>query len=72
MRRLICAAVLGVVLASNTGCLIPMFSAERPRRAQQLIYVSENLRLMLDEWERFWFLDQPNHATPFRVHGGVI
>jgi hypothetical protein len=49
-----------------------MYSADRPRRAQQLIFTAENLRLLLDEWERFWFLDQPDHATPFRVHGGII
>lgn len=72
MRRLICAAVLSVILASNVGCLIPMYSADRPRRAQQLIFTAENLRLLLDEWERFWFLDQPDHSTPFRVHGGII
>ncbi len=72
MRRLICAAVLSVILASNVGCLIPMYSGERPRRAQQLIFTAENLRLMLDEWERFWFLDQPDHSTPHRVHGGII
>jgi hypothetical protein len=37
-----------------------------------LIFTAENLRLLLDEWERFWLLDQPDHATPFRVHGGII
>ncbi len=42
------------------------------RRAEQLIYTSENLRLMLQEWERIWFTDQPDHMTPYRVHGGVI
>ena len=72
MRRLICAAVLSVILASNVGCLIPMYSGERPRRAQQLIFTAENLRLLLDEWERFWFLDQPDHMTAVRTHGGVI
>jgi hypothetical protein len=37
-----------------------------------LIFTSENLRMMIEEWERFWFLDQPDHMTPFRTHGGVI
>lgn len=72
MRRLICTAVLGLIVSSNVGCLIPMYSAERPRRAKQLIYTADNLRVMLDEWERFWFLDQPDHSSPYRVHGGIL
>jgi hypothetical protein len=64
--------MLGLMLAPTTGCLIPMFSAEPVRRTQQMLYVSENLRLALDEWERFWFLDQPDHMTPYRTHGGLI
>ena len=27
---------------------------------------------IVDQWERIWFLDQPDHQTPQRVHGGVI
>ncbi len=54
------------------GCAIPIYSANPARRAQQLIYTSENFRAILHEWERFWFLDQPSHMTPYRVHGGVI
>lgn len=30
------------------------------------------LRQLLEEWERIWFLDQPDHATPVRTHGGII
>jgi hypothetical protein len=37
-----------------------------------LIFTSENLRALLDLWERFWFLDMPDHLTPTRVHGGII
>jgi anti-sigma-K factor RskA len=54
------------------GCVLPIYSANPSKRAEQLIYTSENLRALIQEWERFWFLDQPNHMTPFRVHGGVI
>ena len=71
MRSWICAAMLLVCL-STTGCVIPIYSAIKERRAEQLIYTSENLRLMLQEWERIWFTDQPDHMTPYRVHGGVI
>jgi hypothetical protein len=42
------------------------------RRAQEAIYTSENLRLLQDEWERFWLLDQPDHMTPYRTHGGLL
>ena len=42
------------------------------RRAQEAIYTSENLRLLQDEWERFWLLDQPDHMTPYRTHGGPL
>jgi hypothetical protein len=42
------------------------------RRTDQLIFTSEDLRALLLTWERIWFLDQPDHMTPQRVHGGVI
>ena len=72
MRRILCGLLLALVLSSSVGCLLPIYSADPARRAQQLIYTSEDLRSILDEWERFWFLDQPSHLTPQRVHGGVI
>jgi len=59
-------------LAVSTGCLLPAYSADPARRAQQLIFTSENLRQMLDDWERIWFLDQPSHLQPHSVHGGII
>ncbi len=72
MRRLLFAALLGLALGTNIGCLIPPWSAQPVRRTRQLIFNSEDLRAILDEWERFWFLDMPSHLTPFRVHGGLI
>ena len=72
MRRLIFAALVGMALSSNAGCLIPLYSGDPVRRTEQLIFTSEDLRALLNEWERFWFLDQPSHMTPQRVHGGVI
>jgi hypothetical protein len=69
---MIIAIVAAGALAANSGCLIPIYSADPARRAQQLIYTSENLRQFLDEWERIWFLDQPSHMEPFRTHGGII
>jgi len=72
MRKLILALVAAGGLASSTGCLIPLYSADPARRAQQLIFTSEDLRQFLNEWERIWFLDQPSHLTPLRTHGGII
>ena len=63
---------IGILVATNTGCLIPMYSCDPIRRAQELIYTSEDLRAITDEWERIWFLDQPSHMTPYRTHGGVL
>ena len=72
LHKLLLAFLLGIVLMSSTGCLLPMYSGDPTRRNQQLIYTSEGLRLIHDEWERFWLLDQPNHMTPYRTHGGII
>ena len=72
MRRWLLTVVTVCSLASRTGCLLPIYSADPARRAQQLINTSENLRAMLDTWERIWFLDQPSHLTPHSVHGGII
>lgn len=72
MRRLIFSALLGVAVTSSVGCSIPIYSGDPVRRTDQLIFTSEDLRAMQNTWERIWFLDQPDHMTPQRVHGGVI
>ncbi len=72
MRRLLLAVMCGLLLGTAAGCILPAYSADPVRRTHQLIFTSENLRLLLDEWERFWFLDQPDHMSPYRTHGGII
>ena len=72
MRRLFYTALLCVALSTAGGCFIPIYSADPARRTRQMLFTSEDLRALLNEWERFWFLDQPDHMTPERVHGGVI
>ena len=72
MRKWLLSITVACTLLGSTGCLIPIYSADPARRAQQLIYSSENLRLLLDEWERIWFLDMPSHLTPHSTHGGII
>lgn len=72
MRKWILSAALAAGLVPNAGCLIPMYSADPARRAGELFYTSENLRLLLDEWERIWFLDMPSHLSPHSTHGGII
>lgn len=49
-----------------------LFPSQPQERSDALIFTSESLRQLLEEWERIWFLDQPDHATPMRTHGGII
>ena len=72
MRKVLLAILLGLSISSSVGCLIPAYSADPVRRAQQLVWTSEDLRHILDDWERIWFLDQPSHLSPFRTHGGIF
>ncbi|MEL6897173.1 MAG: hypothetical protein AAFP90_13795 [Planctomycetota bacterium] len=72
MRRFVQIALLACLLSSTVGCILPAYSARPERRVQQLLHTSEDLRSLRDEWERFWFLDQPSHMTPVRTHGGVM
>jgi hypothetical protein len=72
MRRLICTALLAASIISSTGCILPIYSGDPTRRARQLLYTSDNMRMFLSEWERIWFLDQPDHMTPYRTHGGLL
>jgi hypothetical protein len=72
MRRILQLTILAVCLTTSVGCFIPIYSARPERRVQQLLFTSEDLRMIVDEWERFWFLDSPSHLTPLRTHGGII
>jgi hypothetical protein len=72
MRKLLLGLAFGLLVSATAGCIIPAYSADPSRRTQELLYTSENLRLLLDEWERVWFLDMPDHSTPYRTHGGII
>ena len=72
MRRFALLAAVGAVLMVNAGCMLNIFSSDPERRTHQLLVVSENLRMITDEWERIWFIDQPDHNTPYRIHGGIM
>ena len=72
MRKLLLGVVTALSLGTMTGCMLPAYSGDPVRRARQLIFTSEDMRLFLDEWERVWMLDQPSHLTPYRTHGGII
>jgi hypothetical protein len=72
MRKLLWGMLLGVVLGTNTGCFLPIYSGDPALRTEELIYTSEGLRQILEEWQRIWFIDQPSHLTPYRTHGGLI
>lgn len=72
MRAAFLSLSLAMLVSTTVGCLVPAYSGDPNRRTQELIFSSENLRLLLDDWERIWFLDQPSHLTPYRTHGGII
>jgi hypothetical protein len=72
MRKYILSAILACQLATTTGCIVPIYSGDQGDRTQELIFTSENLRLIREEWQRIWFLDQPSHLSPYRTHGGLI
>ena len=72
MRKAIWMLCAAAMLATSTGCLIPIYSGDPVRRAQEFIYTSEDLRAITDEWERIWFLYQPSHIKPYRTHGCIL
>ena len=72
VSRFLLTVLLGFALLTSTGCIHAIFSGDPARRNIQLLNKSEDMRLIHDEWERFWMLDQPSHMTPYRTHGGVI
>ncbi len=72
MRRFILATVLFAVASTQSGCIVPIWSASPDQRARQLIFTSEGYRHIPEIWERIWGLELPDLATPYRTHGGVI
>jgi hypothetical protein len=71
MRSLAWLSAVAVGIGLNSGCMLNIWSSDPVRRSREEMVVSENLRLIEDEWERIWFTDQPSHLTPYRVHGGI-
>lgn len=72
MRRLMFGLLLGMALSANVGCFLPIYSGDPAIRTRELLYTSEDFRLILEEWQRIWFVDMPSHMTPYRTHGGII
>ncbi|MDA7980828.1 MAG: hypothetical protein MPJ50_18900 [Pirellulales bacterium] len=72
MRKLLLTLALGAMASSHVGCVLPAYSGDPVRRTRELIFTSEDMRQMMDEWERIWFLDMPSNLTPFRTYGGII
>ncbi len=71
MQRWLLLMTVAAVALANAGCLMNIYSSDPNRRIKQLYNTSEDMRQIEDEWERFWFTDQPSHLTPERVHGGI-
>lgn len=72
MRKLVLTGLMLAISMVQIGCIVPIWSSSRDIRARELIYSSESMRHINEIWERIWFLDSPDFATPYRVHGGVI
>jgi len=72
MRRILLGCVLALATSANVGCLLPIYSGDPAIRTRELLFTSEDMRMILEEWERIWFLDMPSHMSARRVHGGII
>jgi hypothetical protein len=72
LSRTVLSLTLVVAVMSSVGCFLPIYSARPERRVEQLLFTSDNLRQVVDDWERFWQLDQPSHMSPIRTHGGIL
>jgi hypothetical protein len=71
MRRFSVLAALVLTTLASAGCLINPYSSDPQVRMEQLIFQSEDLRQIENEWRRIWFTDQPSHLTYERAHGGI-
>lgn len=69
MRRILNCGLLAMLAVSSSGCFLNMYAADPIRRYRQLFYQSEDLRVMEDEIERFWMIDQPSQMTLKRYSG---
>ena len=56
MYRIVCSMALAMALISSTGCIFPIYSPEPAVRVKELIFTSDDLRKITEEWERIWFL----------------
>lgn len=72
MRTWMMTTLLGLAACGSTGCVLPIYDGDQAIRTQQLITTSENLRMLKEDWHRFWFIDQPSHLSPLRTHGGIL
>lgn len=72
MRKFLICTLLLTIASLNVGCVVPIYSSQPSVRAQELIYTSEGFRHIPEIWERIWGLEQPDLATPYRTHGGII
>lgn len=70
MRRQWILGVLAAATAmSSVGCFLNMYSSDPIRRYRQLFFQSEDLRLIEDDIERFWMVDQPTQLSLKRYSG---
>lgn len=78
LSSLILVGGLQIALYPREGPIPPVTSSELalrvvfwPVRVQELLTETEKLRQAGDEWDRFWWLDEPSHLKPFRTIGDL-
>jgi hypothetical protein len=71
MRRLLWLTAAMSLGLTATGCFVNRYSPDPNVRMEQLLFESEDLRQIHDEFRRWWMNDQPSHMTYQRVHGGI-
>ena len=73
MKRLVLVAATYAALISTAGWFrgVQAEADDDKMRMERLIYESEDMRNIREEWRRFWYGDSPSHLPPERVHGCI-
>jgi hypothetical protein len=73
MRRKIIVAALGLFgCLSSVGCFsISAYDSDPNGRMRQVLNQSEDMRQIQQEWNRFWFTNQPSNLTYDRLSGSI-
>ncbi len=73
MKRLVLVAAAYAALISTAGWFrgVQAEVADDNIRMEQMLFQSEDLRNIREEWRLFWNSDTPTQVEPERVHGRI-